>query len=465
MFVIGRKKFDQQFDEYANDFFSSFEKNKPLLIEAFVKYYGEEYRDKITSKINNCFVNLFVSDTMLENSKVFLDNISNKNLHDFIKNYKYHSNFVKIVGDIEKEDEEYRKDKEKYILLNQSTPGFEHPYVNQNGETNGKVFISLTAYLSSDIVLIHELSHAIRNEVLAFSDDIPISRYGIETFSNTGIHLEEVINQMCTLEVEEIFHNLGGKISPKIMPSFNNSYEQYFPYVRYFYEKYKPLLKKAILTDNLNLFYQTIDKEKFEQYKNLIEEQFDKGRISNDWENVADQCLKLVDEMAIPIHNEDMKSYIAELQKNGRIKKKLHFDENSYKDETIEDNILSDVKRDYKLDSIDNDITYQIIEKKSFEVSMNYIEKEKIKNLINLGIFVAMVPVTAVTGVMTDNEFLKCFMMFATTYNITNSAITFKTLLKTLASRTIYENKLNEMESKINNLLVQSTIESEDKIK
>ena len=465
MFIIGRKKFDRQFNEYADAFFSSFEKNKPILIDAFVKYYGEEYRDKITSKINNCFVNLFVSDYMLQNSKVFLDNISDKDLHDFIKNYKNHSNFVKIVGDIEKESKEYKKNKERYILLNPSTTGFEHPYINQNKETNGKVFISLTSYLNSDVALIHELSHSIRNEVLAISDDYDVSRNGIETPSDTGIHLEEAINQMCSLEVEEIFHNLGGQISPKSMPNFNNSYEQYFPYVRYFYEKYKPLLKKAVITDNLNIFYQRIDKEKFEQFKALIKEQFDKGSVSNDWENIAEQCLKLVDEMAIPIHNEDMKEYIAELQKQGKIKKILNFDENSYDAKTIEDNVPLEAQRDYKSESKDNDIEYQVLEKKSYEASMNYLEKAKINNLINLGIAVAMIPVSTITGLMTDNELLKYFMMFSTTYNITNSAIAFKTLLKTLAKKTIYEREINAIEDKIYNLFAQSTNENGGKIK
>ena len=55
--------------KYMSDFSNKFSKDKDIIIESFIEYYGEEYREKIASRINNlniiCYVPLMFHDSLM----------------------------------------------------------------------------------------------------------------------------------------------------------------------------------------------------------------------------------------------------------------------------------------------------------------------------------------------------------------------------------------------------------------
>ena len=50
---IKEDKINKIIDKYRTNFFKEIDSNKSILVEAFIKYYGEEYRNIITKRLNN----------------------------------------------------------------------------------------------------------------------------------------------------------------------------------------------------------------------------------------------------------------------------------------------------------------------------------------------------------------------------------------------------------------------------
>lgn len=144
--------------------------------------------------------------------------------------------------------------------------------------------VAIPLMISRDIDVIHEINHAVSSSILLITDDDFIEKKGIhigddteKDFETNTKNLEELLNYKSSLEIETIFHNLGGKIIPNndtIEGIIENSsvcaMEYYFPLIDSFYERYKELLKTVRITDQLDLLYSKIIKEKFIEYNAYI---------------------------------------------------------------------------------------------------------------------------------------------------------------------------------------------------
>lgn len=441
------KKLEKTLRQYGRAFFYSLNSNKDKLYEAFVIYYGEEYKNIIKEKLEKIDFCWYVSDTVTNFCKYFFDEIienrfndsveilqklgfkiENKDLNegtyvesyirnkkvlfkindnisekyddifkivfnkDKIFNYDYEKNelynffslskrkqkkFIKKVFNKSQitEDEinkikcaieymdsikenqyedltsfyqfiEYARKKDFKIenriidstntivydknlseMIYQYIPGRTAFNIQATEDCN---LIFFPALVTFDEDLIHEINHGITTSVLAIKD-YEEKKFGYLlkigshiSDKNSNIALEEILNQKSTLEIEKIFHDLGGKIFN--IPDFScirNNYNLLFPLINKFYDEYKDLIIKARMTENKNILFSKIDKEVFLEYEKFISEMFInvKERLKNKEFYISTEEIKYADELVDKMKKYkqkeiDMKEYLKELKKH-----------------------------------------------------------------------------------------------------------------------------------------------------
>ena len=94
-----------------------------------------------------------------------------------------------------------------------------------------------------------------------------------------------------------------------------------FPLIENFYKKYETILKKAAITDNINVLFSEIDKDKYEEYKRVICEQF--PIIYDDNNNLSDKVINYVNNLVNQIgkkenKKENIHKFIEELKASGK---------------------------------------------------------------------------------------------------------------------------------------------------
>lgn len=299
--------------DISKNYLESLNKNKSILIDAFIKYYGKEYEKRITSRINNTQFSIYLDNSQIMSIKNAFSILKPKitkenNLYDLnlmTKDYEPNPNYVKLYGDTYLyDDSNTREALKESILKRPNVGGFAFEDINNNGETYGKIYISFCDILSGDRVLIHEINHVVRNDLLAYdSDNWLITKSGVEISNQfKTISLEEIITDYISLEITDIFYSLGGKISLNCIGN-TSIYTRLFPLIENFYKKYKELLKKAVMSGNLNMLFMQINEEKYEEYIQTIQIELNKAyKKLKDYypsEETIKKCNNLVSNMDI----------------------------------------------------------------------------------------------------------------------------------------------------------------------
>ena len=189
--------------------------------------------------------------------------------------------------------------------------------------------VAFNVLLTSDLNFIHEINHSIKASILAYNitDEsvIPIKKSGICVYGDEPYNadiLEEILNDIEASAVEHIFHELGGNIFDEDILKHHymnsNSYPKFYPLVIRFYTLYKDLIKDASITDDANILYKRVNKEKMMEYIKYIDyvykNYFDKEINAE----LIDQANKLIDDMSLDLKDEmKLDDYIKELEKDG----------------------------------------------------------------------------------------------------------------------------------------------------
>lgn len=333
---IKEKRIDKIVDKYSKLFLKEIDSNKSILIEAFIKYYGEEYRNIITERLNNTYFYIFISDaTIKQIKKLIAENIINNT--DIIRNIKkiikyYGKNHITAKFYCNGEDVQSKSVKNyttEYFSNKKNSVGGHIVGTTIFNDQSSLIFISFSQYFYDETALIHEINHAIRSSNLAIYVDNNgkeriITKNGIDiknSESNECIEIEEIIQHKATLEILDFFHKLGGHISIKPTNHLTSKYEKMFPLIENFYKKYETILKKAAITDNINVLFSEIDKDKYEEYKRVICEQF--PIIYDDNNNLSDKVINYVNNLVNQIgkkenKKENIHKFIEELKASGK---------------------------------------------------------------------------------------------------------------------------------------------------
>lgn len=328
---IKKRKIDKILMQYSKEYFDALNKNKEKLIEAFIIYYGEDYKDYIINRFKTIEFNTFISESTRIMIKYYIKRNSNinkkilKDLKIILSSKKYIGILSDLNSNFELDDESYRIFY-NHLLFNRDTSACHGGTFDKTGNVCQFILCSL---FSSDEELIHEINHALTEHPLATADGEThylIEQKGIEVADpNSDIILEEVINDRATVDVCDIFtKQLNGNVSKYEDVAISSAYKRLFPLIEDFYQKYKSDINEARITGNKNVIYRRIDKRKYKELEGLIRESFEFMYDKEILEDYIKKAKRLTREMEKPFVEEDISSYIEELRKKGEVIKSLY---------------------------------------------------------------------------------------------------------------------------------------------
>lgn len=292
-------------EHYNNEFKTLLNDNKKLLIEAFIKYYGECFRNDIIE----CFENMILCWGITDYFKKIYNDGYNK-----IKN-NYSGNLLNILNDIkclcESENStilgfsnedciQYKNIVSNVLDYNKGMVASSISFLHNNDVVK---LIYFDMFSSSDKDIIHEINHYLTTKVLGIFESnnikLLIEKKGLSIFGDEKTFFEELINERSAMDITNIFNRLGGTLSQYRIISFNkqNRYFNFLPLIESFYIKYNKILKRVRIGENLNELFRSINENIYEAYINYINfissQKFD---ISNS-SNIIKKCDILVEKM------------------------------------------------------------------------------------------------------------------------------------------------------------------------
>lgn len=286
--------------DYTNILNKRFLENKDKLIESFIEYYGEKHRDRIKVIYDNTIIVYYVGQNIT-------DLINTYNLFEFELNLQQKEMYEmekKLASDILTDEE---KNKIRYVgsnktdeFTNEELSVIINTVVNTTKSNTpkkmlwifeGKIhrFIFLPSYIWTDFSIIHEMNHQMTSDglLLIESEDdnnshISISGLNIDGYNSSDEErvIEELINEMSTMEITKIFHAKGGTYVEENIKgdiSEESNYRKNFYLVEKFYTYFKDVIKEARISENKNLLLQTCGKGNYYKLVNLVNQYYNTG--------------------------------------------------------------------------------------------------------------------------------------------------------------------------------------------
>lgn len=323
--TIEEKTILYEYDKISNNIFQTL---LDSITEAFINYYGENYREKITKRIHDTLIITFTlnesKDSINEKIKILNSYLKKERNRENIiglklqlgyellkKNKKINDTDPKIVlktflknknlfnsSKIEKIKTTTREDNSHHL-------GYA---ISINTRSDGHYYIGLNSVDRMNVCsLIHEISHILQMEELALAYDE--NNHDIGKVKNSNITndnedlVNEIINDKITLDIFNIWQKkYKNEFSDWVIYDYSTDYlildELFNNIISKLYELLKDIIKDNFLKDNLNIvekiigsdnyeflyeilkiIYQDIAKLKvssFEEYRSLKKETIDK---------------------------------------------------------------------------------------------------------------------------------------------------------------------------------------------
>ena len=274
--------------KYMSDFSNKYSKDKDIIIESFIEYYGEEYREKITSRINNlniiCYVPLMFHDSLMPKDLLnYLDRVkelyaTNSDVRVLIENLVIDYNCEELL--------EFCKNNLGFNYLLQSCSLYEL-----------NLTILPIVYNLSHIT--HELNHTIINNSLI--DEPDVSSNGLEIAVRDGkkcmyqdTTFNEILCERVTHDVQKIQQSKG--INSEVCASWQYNY---FKFIERFYQTFKEIYKYSVISGNLNALIKSVGEQNYRDLVNIVtylrsEEEKQRRPLDNE---VVFFALKQIDEV------------------------------------------------------------------------------------------------------------------------------------------------------------------------
>lgn len=255
--------------EYAKKITDRITTYKDLILESFIEFYGEEYRNVITTRFNDISFLYYINDITIfyivdslkqgysDKSKNIIFSIPY--IVHLIKNnfYKqeitpdsfYELGINKIVGS---SDEKLLLDKEllKYSIATALREKNECSYEVNLPINNGiKRIIALPIFSVDDKSLFHEINHAISSEIVINNGETTV-KSGLDYENEEKKYYNEILNDIISLEVYNIFKQkcedniLEDNIMDEVL---FGTYGDYHCLISEFYDKNKMKIKSSFI--------------------------------------------------------------------------------------------------------------------------------------------------------------------------------------------------------------------------
>ena len=325
---MGLNKFVKSYDNMVKN---TMKKNKQKIIESLVDYYGKEYENLIRYKYNDiCFFYYIDWDTIKKIITVGL----NKSKYSWTDNLiNVYQQYHKVSPEDQElnnvfigiSDESVLENPHLRSIIERVIKG-KNPYcINCSVGTNKRlVMVSFQILTLDDKTIIHEINHAITTENIAYiekegKDIALLNKRGLnvcttEQESKESI-LEELINEKSSEEIEMIFHQKGGSLSPLCLNiGIRHVYKNNFYLINDFYDEFKECIKQARITNNMNSLINMVGKDNYHNYVKLVNKYYSMNPNS-------------FDENLMTVITGRIKILLYEMRKHAELEKKLMEDE------------------------------------------------------------------------------------------------------------------------------------------
>ena len=277
--------------EYTKKLTNRIETYKHLILESFVEFYGEDYRNIITTRFNDIsflyYINditiFYIADSLKQGYSDKFKNVmfAIPYIIHLIKNNFYKQEFNpdnfydlginKIVGS---SDEKLLSDKEllMYSIATALREKNENPYeVNIPINEGIKRIIALPIFSVDDKSLFHEINHAISSEIIIKNGE-PTVKCGLDYENEEKKYYNEILNDIIALEIYNIFKqkcNDNILVEDNIMNSvLLDKYIHYHNLIIEFYVKNKEMIKSSYIDSNAP----QLEKQDLEYLSNLFKQ-------------------------------------------------------------------------------------------------------------------------------------------------------------------------------------------------
>lgn len=320
------KKYEKLKNKYDNLVKQTLEKNKQLLIDSFVEYYGEEYRRIIEKKYNEITFVYYIDWKSIDVVvKEFIPDVEDPNKYiDFI-------NFEHCKNSKESFFSRLLKSFKKHVDLPSNLIGITNLEVLNNNYIKNKIFSCLkisnacsftygsAAHMDriiafqilslTESTIIHEINHALTRDNMAYMYE---ENRALHTIAKTGLsidvkgnnsgerNIEELINEKASREITKIFKQKGGDLSPFCYSiPFMYPYESNFYLVDEFYEKFKKYIKVARISDNKNALVNRVGKDNYEMLVELVNFYYsdDLSHVEKNMEEASQKVKSIIEKM------------------------------------------------------------------------------------------------------------------------------------------------------------------------
>ena len=244
--------------KYLCDFKEKYNKDKKVIIESFVKFYGEEYRKRIENRINELDIICHVPLT-------FHESLMPSDLKKYID--KCHENYIE-TKDLDKLVNSLVIDldcKDKLNFIRQLVPA---DYLLQSTNMCEYNLVSLPIVYNLAHIT-HEFNHVVINNELLENFGINGLEISVRTENGYKLHnsiLSEIIGERCVHDIQRIQSRMG--INSEICTSLQY---RYFKYIERFYTTFKDVIKYSIMSGSLNTLINSIGKENYNNLNTIIE--------------------------------------------------------------------------------------------------------------------------------------------------------------------------------------------------
>ncbi len=271
------------------------------------KYYDLEEKSFFNQNIN--LFNEEIKEYINEEKEILKEEERYQiliDIRDYIDNLRKNNNLWEVVGS----NKDLNKFKRIYPLIKKQ---IREDYAFQISSSNGHYFVVFPILIIDDHEFIHEVNHAFKSEFLIKDDhgnNVLKSGLSIMVKSDDqDVFMEEVLNDLEAAKITDIFHKLGGRMFNEAEYYGKNkiqNYEKYWPLALEFFNKWEKVIKRASITENMQVLEQYFSKVLYLKYKQYFEDSYKKygflEKIDQAW---LDQGLMIARRMVDVKNNND----------------------------------------------------------------------------------------------------------------------------------------------------------------
>lgn len=309
--------------------------NKEILIDSFVEYYGEEYRQIIEERYEKIIFVYYINWDIIKKvlSNVDFYKKERAKYREIEKVYEANKLVERMINHLKKEDKRLLNlvGKSKDVELDENILQI---FSNSSLVTAGRkddIFVVFHMLIFSEEAIIHEISHALMRQNYAdlYTDEgtfkMTFAKFGAEIYESEKL-FEELINDKSSKEITKIFKRRGGDLTSFCFDvPLRYYYKENFYLVDEFYEEFKELLKAPRITLNKNGLVKRIGEDNYKEYCKLIKDYYstDISVIVERKEEGKNKAHELVEKMKQNVKNDhdftqrEMNAFYQELEENG----------------------------------------------------------------------------------------------------------------------------------------------------